>query len=328
MDLDEKTGKHPTLAAFTAKTGIEVTYREDINDNDTFYGKISNQLANCQPVEPDIVVFTDWLAARVIGLGQAAKFEPSKVAAFQKNLIPSLQHRSFDKDMLYAAPWQSGFTGIGWNAKLTKEVRTIDELLTRPDLKGKVSVMSELNDTMGLLLLSMGKDSANFTAADYDGAIEKLKKAVDSGHIRRVAGNDYLTDLAKGDLAACIGWSGDVLSANGDDPNVRYNIPDEGQMFWSDNMLITGTSSHAANAMALIDYYYDPKVAAELVAYISYVCPVAGAQEAMKDVDAELVEDPFIFPTDAQLSKSHAFMVLDEATRRDYERKYRAVIGA
>ncbi|WP_290867926.1 spermidine/putrescine ABC transporter substrate-binding protein [Hamadaea sp.] len=330
MDTDEKNAKkHPTLDGFKAKTGIEVTYREDINDNDEFYGKIRTQLTECQAIEPDVVVFTDWMAAKLIKANQVAKFEPTKVANFQKNLAPSLKARAFDPEMVYAAPWQSGFTGIGYNAKIVKTpVKSIDELLTRADLKGKVSVMTELNDTMGLILLSLGKDPANFTAADYDAAIDKLKKAVDSGQIRRVAGNDYLTDLAKGDVGACIGWSGDVIATGADDENVKYVIPEEGQMYWSDNMLIPITSTHASNAMALIDYYYDPKVAAELAAWVNYICPVAGAKEAMKDIDPELVEDSFIFPTDAELSKAHAFMTLADDVRKDYERKFRAVIGA
>ncbi|MCP2326684.1 spermidine/putrescine transport system substrate-binding protein [Hamadaea flava] len=326
LDLDEKTGKHPTLDAFKAKTGIDVTYREDINDNDEFYGKIRAQLADCKPIEPDLIVFTDWLSARMIKAKQVAKFEPTKVATFQKNLLPSLKGRSYDPDNVYAAPWQSGFTGIGYNTKVVKTpVKSVEELLTRSDLKGKVAVMTELNDTMGLILLSLGKDPANFTSADYDAALEKLKKAVDSGHIRRVAGNDYLQDLAKGDIAACIGWSGDVLATEG---NVEYVIPEEGQLYWSDNMLIPISSTHASNAMSLIDYYYDPKVAAEVAAWVSYICPVAGAQEAMKAVDAELVEDNFIFPTDAELAKAHPFMTVDDDVRKDYERKFRAVIGA
>ncbi|NUT32763.1 MAG: spermidine/putrescine ABC transporter substrate-binding protein [Hamadaea sp.] len=330
MDTDEKDeSKHPTLVAFKAKTGIDVKYVEDINDNDEFFGKIRNQLAECKAVDPDIVVFTDWMAAKMIKLGYATKLEPTKVANFQKNLAPSLKGRAFDPDQSYAAPWTSGFTGIGYNAKIVKTpVKNIDELLTRPDLKGKVSVMTELNDTMGLILLSLGKDPANFTEADFDAAIEKLKKSVDSGHIRRVAGNDYLTDLAKGDIGACIGWSGDVIATGADDENVKYVIPEEGQMYWSDNMLIPATSGHASNAMALIDYYYDPKVAAELAAWIAYICPVAGAQEAMKDVDPELVEDSFIFPTETELKKAHAFMSLADDVRQGYERKFRAVIGA
>src|SRR5262249_13936174 len=153
--------------------------------------------------------------------------------------------------------------------------------------KGKVAVLSEMRDTMGLLLLSNGKDPANFAAADYDAALEKLKKAVSSGQIRKFTGNDYKEDLAKGDLAACIAWPGDVI---------KFVAPDEGLMLWSDNMLLPATATHKANAEQLIDYYYDPKIAAQVAAYVNYICPVNGAREAMAEVDKDLVDNPLIFP--------------------------------
>lgn len=329
MDTDENDEKkHPTLDKFTAKTGIAVTYQEDVNDNNEFLGKIRAQLGACQTIDRDIVVFTDWMAAKFIKLGFAQKFDASKVATFQKNLLPTLRGRSFDPEMVYAAPWTSGTTGIGYNGKFVKEVRTVDELLTRPDLKGKVSVLKELNDTMGLLLMSIGKDPANFTEADFDQALDKLSKAVSSGQIRRAAGNDYLDDLAKGDVVAAIGWSGDVIGLSGDDENIKFVAPEEGLMRWSDNLMIPATSGHASNAMALIDYYYDPKVAAELAAWINYICPVAGAQEAMKDIDPDLVENQAIFPSEETLAKTKQFKELTEAERKNYEAKFQAVIGA
>lgn len=328
LDTDEKDEtKHPTLDAFQAKTGIKVTYQEDINDNNEFLGKIRTQLGACETIGRDIVVFTDWMAAKFISLGYAQKFEPSKVATFQKNLLPSLQHRSWDPDMVYAAPWQSGLTGLAYNAKVGKELRTIDELLTRPDLKGKVTCLKEMNDTMGLLLLSMGKDPNKFSEADFDAALDKLKSAVTSGQIRKFTGNDYKDALAKGDIAACIAWSGDVIQLNANDDKIHFVTPDEGLMIWSDNMMIPSTSGHATNAMALIDYYYDPKVAAELAAWVNYICPVAGAQEAIKAIDASLADNQLIFPSAETLAKTHAFASLSESDRRKFETKFQAVIG-
>jgi spermidine/putrescine transport system substrate-binding protein len=329
MDTDEDDErKHPTLDKFTAKTGITVTYQEDINDNNEFLGKVRAQLGACQGIDRDLIVLTDWMAAKFIGLGFAQKFDPGKVATFHQNLLPALRGVSFDPQRLHVAPWASGTTGIGYNGEYVKEVRTIDELLTRPDLKGKVSVLKELNDTMGLLLLSIGKDPANFTEADFDQALAKLERAVSSGQIRRASGNDYLDDLAKGDVAAAIGWSGDVIGLSGDNEKIAFVAPEEGLLRWSDNLVIPVTSGHASNAMALIDYYYDPKVAAELAAWINYICPVAGAQEAMKDIDPELVENQAIFPNPETLAKTKVFKELTETERRNYEAKFQAVIGA
>ncbi len=329
IDEDEKNPEvHPTLVAFKAKTGIDVEYTADINDNNDFYGKIRQQLAACQTINRDLVVFTDWMAATFIRNGFAQKFSPDKVATFSKNLAPSLRGRQFDPNMEYAAPWQSGLTGLGVNTGVTKEVRTVDELLTRPDLKGKVTFLTEMHDTMGFMLLSIGKDPGSFTSADFDAALEKLKGGVTSGQIRRFTGNDYVQDLAKGDIAACIAWSGDVIQLGFDNPKIKLVTPDEGMMLWSDNMLIPVTASHASNAQALIDYYYDPKVAAELAAFVNYVCPVAGAQEAMKDIDPELAENPLIFPDAAMQAKTKIFMPLTEAQEKEYQGKFQAAIGA
>ena len=327
-EAEDNADSHPTLKAFTAKTGIEVTYTADINDNNEFFGKIRAQQAACQTIERDIVVFTDWMAARYIRLGFAQKFEPSKVANFGKNLIPSLQGRQFDAKQEFAAPWQSGLTGIAVNTSVAKEVKTVDELLTRADLKGKVTCLTEMRDTMGFMLLSIGKDPANFTAADFDNALEKLKKAVASGQIRRFTGNDYVPELAKGDIAACIAWSGDAIALGMEDEKIKFITPDEGLMLWSDNALIPVTSTHASNAQALIDYYYDPKVAAELAQFVNFVCPVAGAQEEMAKLDPELAESTLIFPDAAMQPKIKAFKPLNEAEEKDYESKFQAAIGA
>ena len=325
-DNDEK--KRPTLDAFTTKTGVAVTYQEDINDNNEFFGKVRNQLQACQSIDRDIMVLTDWMAAKLVGLGWVQKFDNAKTPNFTKNVLPSLRNRAWDKDMVYAAPWQSGLTGLAYNAKVAKEIGSIDDLLTRPDLKGKVAVLSEMRDTMGLLLLSMGKDPTNFTEADFDAALEKLKKANDAGQIRKFTGNDYKEDLAKGDIAACVAWSGDVIQLSAEDEQIKFVTPDHGLMLWSDNMLIPATGTHKANVEQLIDYYYDPKVAAELAAWVNYICPVAGAQDAMKDVDPELVENPLIFPDSATLSKVKGFKALSEEEDRKYQEKFESVAGA
>ncbi|MGN9890146.1 polyamine ABC transporter substrate-binding protein [Micromonospora sp. L31] len=329
MDVDEKDeSKRPSLDAFVQKTGIQVTYTEDINDNNEFFGKVQNQLASCQSTDRDIIVLTDWMAARMIRLGWIQKLDPAKIPNVAANLLPSLINRSFDPDNRIAIPWQSGLAGLAYNGNVTKELRTVDELLTRPDLKGKVTALSEMRDTMGLLLQSNGHDPANFTGAQFDDALNKLKKAVDSGQIRKFTGNDYAPDLAKGDIAACIGWSGDVIQLTGEDEKIKFVSPESGVMLFSDNMMVPNKATHKANAEALINYYYEPAVAAQLAAYVNYICPVKGAQAEMEKIDPELAANPLIFPDEALLSKSKVFMALDEKQEKEYETKFQQVIGA
>ncbi|MFF4893263.1 polyamine ABC transporter substrate-binding protein [Micromonospora chersina] len=329
MDVDEKDeSKRPTLDAFVKKSGIQVTYTEDVNDNNEFFGKVQNQLAGCQTTGRDIMVLTDWMAARMIRLGWIQKLDKAKLPNVEANLLPSLRNRSFDSDNQLAIPWQSGLAGLAYNAKVAKEIRTVDELLTRPDLKGKVTALSEMRDTMGLLLQSNGHDPANFTTAQFDDALNKLKKAVDSKQIRKFTGNDYAPDLAKGDIAACIGWSGDVIQLGFEDEKIKFVVPDSGVMLWSDNMLVPNKATHKANAEELINYYYDPAVAAQLAAYVNYICPVKGAQAEMEKIDPELAANTLIFPDDTMLSKSKVFMALDEKREKEYETKFQQVIGA
>ncbi|MFF0118326.1 extracellular solute-binding protein [Micromonospora arida] len=329
MDVDDKDeSKRPSLDEFITKTGIQVTYTEDINDNNEFFGKVQNQLAACQSTDRDIIVLTDWMAARMIRLGWIQKLDPAKIPNVQANLLPSLLNRPFDAENRISIPWQSGLAGLAYNGNVTKELRTVDELLTRPDLKGKVTALSEMRDTMGLLLGSNGHDPANFTAAQFDDALNKLKKAVDSGQIRKFTGNDYAPDLAKGDIAACIGWSGDVIQLSGEDEKVRFVAPDSGVMLYSDNMMVPNKATHKGNAEALINYYYEPAVAAKLAAYVNYICPVKGAQAEMEKIDPELATNPLIFPDEALLSKSKVFMALDEKQEKEYEGKFQQVIGA
>jgi spermidine/putrescine transport system substrate-binding protein len=329
MDVDEKDeSKRPTLDAFQARSGIQVSYTEDINDNNEFFGKVRNQLAGCQSTGRDIMVLTDWMAGRMIRLGWVQKLDKANLPNVEKNLLASLRGRSFDAGVDYAVPWQSGLAGLAYNGRVTKEVRTVDELLTRADLKGRVTALSEMRDTMGLLLMSNGHDPANFTDAQFDDALAKLKKAVDSGQIRRFTGNDYAPELAKGDIAACIGWSGDVIQLSSEDGKVRFVAPDSGVTLWSDNVLVPNKAAHKANAEQVINHYYDPAVAAELAAYVNYICPVEGARAAMEKIDPDLAGNPLIFPDPALLAKAKVFMALDDARERSLDQKFQTVIGA
>jgi spermidine/putrescine transport system substrate-binding protein len=329
IDVDEDDeNRRPTLDAFTAETGIQVAYQEDVNDNNEFFGKVRNQLSACQPIDRDIVVLTDWMAARLIRLGWVQPLRKDRIPNVEANLLPTLRDRPWDEHTEYAVPWQTGLAGIAFNGNVAREVRTVDELLTRPDLKGKITMLAEMRDTMGLILQSMGRDPTNFTEDEFEEALTKLQRAVDSGQIRRFTGNDYAQELAKGDIAACFGWSGDVIQLNFEDEKIQFVTPESGAMLFSDNMQVPNRAIHQANAEALMNYYYEPVVAAELAAYVNYICPVLGAQDEMTRIDPELAENELIFPTESTLSSAQVFMALNEAQERIFEQKFQQVIGA
>ncbi len=325
--IDPRKKATSTLQEFQKRTGIQVSYTDDVNDNAEFYAKVRNQLGACEPIERDMIVLTDWMAARMISLGWIQPLDPAKVPNLHQNLIAPLRNRQWDKDLTYHAPWQSGLTGIAYNAAKVGEVRSFSELLTRSDLKGRVTLLTEMRDTMAFVLKTQGADPDQFTPTEWENAIENLRQVVADGQIRAFSGNDYLTDLAAGNVLACEAWSGDVIQATLDNPDIKWVVPEEGLALWSDNMLVPNKATHQGNAEAWIDYYYEPKVAAKLAAWVNYICPVEGARAEMEKVDPSLVDNQLIFPDEETLASTFDFMPLDDRQSIQYERDWANVTG-
>ena len=327
MDVNEKTKSHPTLDAFTKKTGIKVNYTEDYNDNDEFYAKVRPLLEAGTDTGRDVWVSTDWMVARLIRLDYVQKFDLSNIPN-HANVDDSLLNVGFDKGRLYSLPWQSGFTGIAWNPKSTggKKIETIDQLFTDPKLKGKVTLLTEMRDTVGLTLLALGKDPNSFTDADFDAACAEIQKAKDAGQIKGFTGNDYTKPLAAGDTAACIAWAGDIVQLKADNPNLGYALPQKGFMLWSDNLVIPNLAKHKKNAEMVINYYYDPAVMAHVVDFVNYVSPVKGVKPLLTKFDPSVASNPLIIPSQDVLSRSHVFRGLTAAEETKYNRKFQAIV--
>jgi spermidine/putrescine transport system substrate-binding protein len=324
----EKVTVYPTLQQFEQQTGIDVAYVTDINDNAEFFGIVRNQLAECEPTGRDLFVLTDYMAARMVDLGWIQALDKSKMPNVVANLAPTLRSPPWDPQRTHGIPWQSGLTGIAYNAALTKEVGSFEELLTRPDLNGRITLLSEMHDTMLFMLLIVGADPADFTADEFGQAAERLQQAVDAGQVRAFTGNDYAQDLVRGNVVAAEAWSGDVIQLQFDNPDIKFVVPEEGLSVWSDNMLVPNRSVHKTNAEKLMNYYYDPAVAAQLAAWVNYICPVQGAQEEMTKIDPSLADNPLIFPDDAMLSNAYTMRALSEQEEQRFQRQFAQVTGA
>ena len=298
--IDEDGKKYPTLEDFQKQSGIKVTYNTDVNGNNEFFAKVRNQLGACEPIGRDIFVLTDWMAARVIELGWIQELDMANMPNVEANLVDSLESPTWDPDRKHSVPWQSGLTGIAYNAKYTGEVSSFEELVTRADLKGKISLLSEMGDTMGFVLKLVGADPDDFSDDEWARPLDRMEEIVASGQVRQFTGNDYTRPLNNGDIVACEAWSGDVIAMQYDNPDIKFVAPTEGLSLWSDNMMVPNKADHKANAEKLMNYYYDPEVAARLAAWVNYICPVKGAEEAMAKIDDSLVGNPLIFPTDGR----------------------------
>lgn len=329
IDVDSSGKKYPTIEAFTKQTGIKVKYSEDINDNDEFFGKVQGQLKLKKDIGYDIITPTDWMASRFIRLGYTQKFDKANIPN-AKNILPTLAHPSFDTNRDSSLTWQGIMAGLGWNTKVNpKGLKTVDDLW-QPQNKGKIVVLSEMRDTIGVILLSQGIKPETVTEDQFMNAVDFLQKKIADGWIRGVKGNEYKEDLISGDATAVIAWSGDLFQLSTENEGkFDFAIPESGGTISGDNFLIpsTTTADGKANAEKLINYYYEPAVAAEVAAYVNYVTPVVGAQAEMEKIDPKLAKSEYIFPTQATMNRLHVFKALSPTEESKWTEAFQAAAG-
>ncbi|WP_104200086.1 PotD/PotF family extracellular solute-binding protein [Cryobacterium sp. Y29] len=326
IDVDD-AGNYPTLAAFKEQTGISVKYTEAVDDNNSYYGKVKDQLALGQDIGADVACLTDWMVSRMIRFGYTQELDHANIPNLV-NLLPSLRNVDFDPDRAMSIPWQGGFAGLAWNKeKYPQGLRSVEDLWAA-ELKGRVGVLSEMRDTMGLIMLDHGVDiSGTWGEEEFTAAIDEFKKQVSDGQIRNIKGNSYKEDLANEDTLAAIVWSGDIVQLNAENGDKwGFVVPEKGGTLWNDNFVVPIGSPGKKNVEELINYYYDPAVAAEVAAYVNYITPVAGAKEAMMAIDPTLAEDPLIFPDDATLANAYVFRGLDGTEEQTFNNQFQAIL--
>ncbi len=320
-------GRRPTVEAFTKRTGIEVAYNEDYNDNDEFFAKVRPLLEAGKDTGRDLWVSTDWMVARMIRLGYLLPLDKANIPN-AANLDPSMANPEFDPGCTYSLPWQVTFAGIAYNPDATggRAVSSMDQLLHDTSLKGKVTLLTEMRDTVGQVMIEQGANLATFTADDFASALQTLQAAKDAGQIKGFTGNDYTKPLASGDTAACLAWTGDVVQLRADNPRLGYVLPDKGFSSGSDNLVIPAMARHKQNAEKLINYYYDPEVMAKVVAYINYVGPVIGVKDILAKSDPKLAKNELIFPSAQTLAKGQIFRALTAAEETSFNQQFQTLV--
>jgi spermidine/putrescine transport system substrate-binding protein len=316
-----------TLKAFDKQHGVKVKYVEEINDNFEFFGKVRQQLAQGQDIGRDIVTLTDYMAARWVRDGYCEPLDKKNIPNI-KNLVANLKSINYDPERTYTLPWQSGGTGIGYNPKKTgRKLESVNDLFD-PAFKGRVTMLSEPYDSACLVLLGMGIDASTAKIDDILKAIEKIKVAKNAGQIRRFTGNDYTTDLAKGNVWVAVAYSGDLVQLQADNPDLEFIYPKEGAMLFTDNMMMPKHVAHPYGAEVLMNYYYEPEVAAKVAAYVNYITPVEGAKEVLLKTDPDIANNPLIFPPDDVRKRLHAYPALSPADERTMQSAMADVTGA
>jgi len=330
IDVDDSGAKHPTLEKFTKEQGTKVNYVEAIDGNEEFYAKIQGQLSAGLPTDWDLIVVTDWMVARLVRQGWLEEIDKSQTPNFPTNLLEGYIGRSFDPETKFAAPWQSGMTGLGFDQKKTGPLDTLD-ILFADTYKGKVTYLTEMRDTVGLAAIRQGADPGTLTQAQFDAALADVDKAVKDGVVRQVVGNSYVDVMASGDAVLAMAWSGDVLTLLVPDQkptqDFQWALPKEGGMLWTDNMCIPKGAKNKTQAVSFINFYYNPTNAATIEAYVNYVCPVKGAKDEMLKIDKDIANNPLIFPPDETLGRLKQFRAVTAEEEQAWGEAFNKVLG-
>jgi spermidine/putrescine transport system substrate-binding protein len=287
-----------TVPDFENATGVDVEYKEDINSNEEFFNKLQPQLAVGESGGRSILVLADYMVAKMIKLGYLEELDHSALPEVEANLVKNLRHPPFDPERKYSIPWQSGMTGIIVNKEKAPNVHSICDLFN-PEYKGKVDFLNEVRETVPLVMKCEGVNTEKATEADWLKAIEKIDEAANEGQISRFTGNDYAQDLTNGNAVAVMGWSGDAVQLQADNPNLEWRMPTEGCMLWSEDMIIPVGAPNPTAAEAFMNYVYKPEVQANIAAYVNYVTPVEGVQEVLEKTEPEVAENHLIFPSES-----------------------------
>lgn len=313
---------------FNRETGATLKYTEDINDNNEFFGKVRQALEQGDSIGRDLVALTDWMAARWIRLKYVEGIDRDNVPN-AANLQDGLVNVSWDKGRNFSLPWQSGMTGIGFNRKEVGDIKSFKQLFD-PQYKGRVTLLSEARDTLGNIMWMQGKKPADASIDDVLAATEYLDEQNRKGQIRKFTGNEYTTDLAKGNVVMAEAWSGDMVQLKADNPDLDFVIPEEGGMLWSDNMMIPTKAPSPYGAEVVMNYVYEPEVAAKIAEYVNYVTPVKGVQEilAAKSSTKELAENVLVFPDDATRERLSEHTPLTVEEEQQMNEAFERVVGA
>ena len=329
--IDKAGGGSPTLEQFEKSSGIDVSYKEVINDNNSFYATIREPLSNEEPVQWDIIVVTDWLLAKMASFGYLEELDHSLLPNFDRHAGDIYKDPTYDPGNKHSVAWQSGITGIAWNPELTgREITSIEDLFD-PAFAGKVGMFTEMRDTMHLVMLGMGIKPQDCTTADARAAQQKLLKQQEDGIVRKYYGNDYVGPLAQGDLALCISWSGDVVGRTlGENSKIRFTVPEEGGLLFTDAMGIPQNAANPIDAHAMMDFVYQPKVAAQMAAWINYITPVPEARPILKkssdSYTRQIAASPLVFTTPEMESQLYSYKNLSLDEEQEWNELFNTVL--
>jgi spermidine/putrescine transport system substrate-binding protein len=314
------------VAAFQTATGITVDYKEDFNDNEQWFAKNKEPLSRKQDIGADLVVPTQFMAARIKGLNWLNEISDAGVPN-RKNLRPDLLNSPVDPGRKYTAPYMTGMVGLAYNKAATKRPITKIDDLWDPAFKGRVSLLSDIQDGLGMIMMSQGNSPESPSTESVTKAVDLIREQKDKGQIRRFTGNDYADDLAAGNIAVAQAYSGDVVQLQADNPDLEFIVPESGGVWFIDTQVIPYTTQNQKAAEAWINYVYDRANYAKLIAFTQYVPVLSDMTDELKKIDPKLAANPLINPPADVQAKLKSWATLTDEQTQEFTGLYAAVTG-
>jgi spermidine/putrescine transport system substrate-binding protein len=333
--IDVLNNRHPTLQHFTDLTRIQVNYSEPITENLPFYNTIRRPLERGQYAGYDIIVTTTNSPAlgELINNGWLIPLDQSMMNNFRAYAGSLVRNPPWDPGNTYTMAWQSGWTAIGYNSAKISDPGDSVGILFDKRYAGKVGMMSDTYELGSVGLLANGVDPATSTEADWHKAASLLRRQKRDGIVRGYYDQNYIDNLKSGEIIVSQAFSGDIFQANLQQQyrDLQLLMPVEGAMFWTDNMCIPAHAQNPKDAMALMDYFYQPQVEAVVEYYNDYVCPVPDARlillhpvgwaaQELAAMRAEIGEpptytarSPLVFPTPEYTARSRDYRQFENA---------------
>ena len=314
------------IADFQNKAGITVDYREDFNDNEEWFAKVNELLSRKQDIGCDLVVPTSFMVGRLHSLGWLNNFNAANIPNL-KNMRPDLLNASVDPGRKFSAPYMSGLVGLAYNRAVTgRDIKTIEDLWD-PAFKGKISMFADAQDGLGMIMLSQGNSPENPTTETVRKAVDLVKEQKDKGQVRKFTGNDYINDLAAGNIIVGQAYSGDVVQLQADNPDLQFVVPVTGGTIFIDTMVIPYTTQHQDWAETWINYVYDRQNYARLIAHIKYVPVLSNMLDDLNKIDPKLAANPLINPPPSVLDNVKSWPALSDQQTQEFNKMYAAVTG-
>jgi spermidine/putrescine transport system substrate-binding protein len=296
-----RTNSHPSLDLFTERTGIEVNYTRPIRGNARFLDKVRPSLEAGTPAYDLIVITNGPELSELVASEWVTPLDHTLLPHFETFASPLVRGPAWDPENRYTVAWQSGFTGLGFRPEaveaLGREPNSLQDLWD-PRLLGRIGMMTDLLDLGSAALLATGIEPEVSTTQDWQRAADFLLEQHQSV-APRYYDQGYIDALRRGDTWLSLAWSGDVFQLQQlGHPEVRWVMPDEGAMFFTDNMMIPRGAQHPADAIALMDFVYRPGIAALIADWVWYISPVPAARPIVEDQldDPVVANSPLVFP--------------------------------